>query len=245
MQLPKESLLSRSHMLLMTMLSQRAVDYSIKAYALNNLDLCGQVHLIKTDLHRLQLNIGERGRTFFARRVPIDSHSRTACAALRIYSGFQVMFTAATEIAQNVMIIAAGERVDEYPQTVDLGKFVNGLVRFCTVALFEDDARLAKAVLQTEGGRRRFELGLLRARVALLRHAGTHCGHELAITNCIGQIAEQAYEIAEGLISWHEARGCVNSAIVHSRVKFDWSEWQADFDEVTRPAVVFRSRVSI
>ena len=42
-QFPKRSFLSRSHILRMAMLSQRAVDYSINAYTLNSAELCRQV----------------------------------------------------------------------------------------------------------------------------------------------------------------------------------------------------------
>ena len=215
-QSPQQSILSRSHVLRMTMLSQRAVDYATKAYALNSLELCGQVHQTKRDLHDLHLSIGERGRRLFAAGVPIDSHSPQAYGSLRIYSALRVMFTAATEIAQNTMIIAAREREDEFPQTVESGKFVNGLVRMCTVALFEEDAWLAKKALHIEGGRRRFDLALSRARLDVFRRSCTHCGRELAISNCIGQIAEQAYEIAEGLIAWLDGRSYMNSAFAYA-----------------------------
>jgi hypothetical protein len=209
---PKKSILSRSHVLKMAMLSQRAVDYSIKAYALNSLELCGQIIHTKRELYSLHHSIGERGRRLSAKGVAIDKHSPLACNSLRIYSALRVMFTAASEIGQNMAIIAARDREDEFPQTVESGKFVNGLVRLCTVALFEEDVWLANRALHIEGGRRRFELALLRARLDLFRRSRTHSGRELAITNCIGHIAEQAYEIAEGLIAWLDGGTRVNSA---------------------------------
>lgn len=118
------------------------------------------------------------------------------------------MFTAATEIAQNMMVIAASTRKTTFPQTVEAGNFVNSLVRLCSVALFEEQMLLAKTALQLEGGRRRFDLAMYGARLDLLRRADTHCKCELAIANCIGQIADQVYEIAEGIIAWLESRGC-------------------------------------
>ncbi len=194
------------------MLSQRAVDYSIKAYCLNSSELCRQVMTIKRDLSRLEARIGDRGRTFLAAGTPIDSHSPFACSSLRIYSSLRVMFTAATEIAQNIMILAALTPKTIFPRTAETGNIVNGLVRLCSVALFDQKLSLAKQVLHIEGGRRRLDLELHRARLDLLRRSDTHCRCELAIANCIGQIAEQVYETADGIIAWLESSACAKYA---------------------------------
>jgi len=207
---PKHNLLSRTHVLRMTMLSQRAVDYSIKAYSLNSSELCRQVTTIKRDLCKLEICIGDRGRAFLASGAHIDAHSPFACSSLRIYSALRVMFTAATEIAQNIIILSAHTRPTIFPRTVETGNFVNGLVRLCSVALFEQKMSLAKLVLQIEGGRRRLDLELHRARLDLLRRSDTYCRCELAIANCIGQIAEQVYETAEGIIAWIESGDCAS-----------------------------------
>jgi hypothetical protein len=212
LQLPTRKILSRSHMLRMVMLSQRAVDYSIKAYVLNSSELCRQVTALGRDLSKLELCVGDRGRAFVATGVPFDSHSPFACSSLRIYSSLRVMFTAANEIAQNMMVIAASTRKTTFPQTVEVGNFVNGLVRLCAVALFEEQMLLAKTALQLEGGRRRFDLAMYRAQLDLLRRSDTHCKCELAIANCIGQIAEQAYEIAEDVIAWLLSSRCGTAA---------------------------------
>lgn len=211
-QTPKQSILLRSHMVRMTLLSQRAVDYSIKAYALNCSELCEQVNSVKREVCKLELCIGDRCRSLLAAEEPIDSDSLLACCSLRIYSALRVMVTAAIEIAQNTQVIAARSRETEFPQTLETGDFVNGLVRLCSVALFEQEMSLAKTILQVEGGRRRFDLELHRARLDLLRRSDTNCRCEMAIVNCIGHIAEQSYEVAEELILCLEGSGCANFA---------------------------------
>jgi hypothetical protein len=212
LQFSQHNILSRAHVLRMTMLSQRAVDYSIKAYRLNSAELCRQVMSIKRDLSKLEVRIGDRGRAFVAAGAHIDSHSPFACSSLRIYSSLRVMFTAATEIAQNITILAALSPKTIFPQTVETGNTVNSLVRLCSVALFDQKMSLAKQVLHIEGGRRRLDLELHRARLDLFRRSDTHCRCELAIANCIGQIAEQVYETAEGIIAWLENGDCVHYA---------------------------------
>ena len=209
-QTPKHSILLRSHMLRMTLLSQRAVDYSIKAYALNSTELCERVNSAKREVCKLELCIGDRGRSLLIAGETIDSHSLPACCSLRIYSALRLMITAATEIAQNIVVLATHKRKTIFPQTIEIGNSVNGLVRLCSVALFEQETSLAKSVLHIEGGRRRFDIGLLRARLDLLRRSDTHCKCEMAIVNCIGHIAEQSYEVAEEIIVWLEGVGCAN-----------------------------------
>ena len=207
---PNHNLLSRAHLLRMAMLSQRAVDYSIKAYSLNSSELCRQVTTVKRDLRKLEICIGDRGRAFLAAGAPIDAHSSLACSSLRIYSSLRVMLTAATEIAQNTGVLAAHTRKTIFPKTAETGDSVNVLVRLCSVALFEQEMSLARLVPQIDGGRRRLDLEVHRARLDLLRQSDTHCKCELAIVNCIGQIAEQAYETAEGIIAWLESSRCAH-----------------------------------
>ena len=95
------SLVSRSHLLRMTRLAQRAVDYSIKAYELGSYELCHIVRNTEDELRELQLNIGDRGRLLRAEGRPVDTESTAASCALRVYSGLQVTYFAAAEIAQN------------------------------------------------------------------------------------------------------------------------------------------------
>lgn len=206
-QFPKQSFLSRSHMLRMAMLSQRAVDYSINAYIQNCPGLCGQVSSVKRELFELQLSIRDRGRSLVAAGAPLGSDSAPICSSLRIYSALRVMFTAATELTQNIMVVATENRKTDFPQTIEAGIFINGLVRLCFAALCEEQISLARAVLQIEGGRRRFDLSLERARLDVHRRSDTHCKCEIAIVNCIGHIAEQAYEIGEDIIALLEGNG--------------------------------------
>ena len=211
-QTPKQSILLRSHVVKMALISQRAVDYSIKAYALKSSELCEHVNGVKREVGKLALCIRDRGRSLLAAKEPIDSHSLLACCSLRIYSAFRVMTTAAIEIAQNTQVIATGSRKTEFPQTLKAGDFVNGLVRLCSVALFEQEMSLAKTILQVEGGRRRFDLAMHRARLDLLRHSDTNGRCEMAIVDCIGHIAEQSYDVAEELVLCLEGGGCANFA---------------------------------
>ena len=217
----KESLLSRRHVLRMTMLSRRAVHYSIKSYTLNNLESCRLVAKTKQDLCDLEASIGGRGRNFISTGAIIDSHSLLACGSLRIFSSLRVILMAANEIAQNVRIVAVRGRETMFPQTVESGNLVNRLVRVCSMALFKQDVQLAQQLLRVDGGRKRLDVALYRARLDLLRASDANCKCELAVVHCLSQIAEQVYETAESIIVLLECRGYVPPE-VRLTVKSQW-----------------------
>ena len=95
------------------MLTQRAIDTSIKAYELNSVELCQQVRRTDGELRKLQHSIGDRGRTLLAAGTPVDSNASMACCTLRIYSTLRIMCTAAVEISQNTMAILESGHVTE------------------------------------------------------------------------------------------------------------------------------------
>lgn len=204
----KRCLFSRSHLLEMTRLSQRAVYSAMKAYELNSNELCLDVHTAGQELRKLQLCIGSRGRTLLADGSLLDSDSLFACCALRIYSALHITCTAAIEIAQNTTLTLGSGRGIDCSEIGEMGKFVKYLVRHCTIAFFEEESQRAQKVLHVDERRRKFDRALDRARINLTKLPGTNAKCELAIARCLGHIAEQAYEIADAIKSWLEGGNC-------------------------------------
>jgi hypothetical protein len=208
---PQYSLVSRSHLLRMTRLAQRAVDYSIKAYELGSDELCHMVRNTEVELRKLQLNIGDRGRLLRADGRPVDTESAEASCALRVYSGLQVTYFAAAEMAQNtVLLLGSGCKTHSPSKRVTMN-FVNGLVRLYTVALFNEEAQHARMILQVNEGHRQFDVQLnLREEELIYRNAAS-ARFELAITHCVAQIAEQAHEIADTIAQWLNGKDCAGA----------------------------------
>jgi hypothetical protein len=203
------SLVSRSHLLRMTRLAQRAVDYSIKAYELGSHELCHIVRNTGDELRELQLNIGDRGRLLCAEGRPVDTESTAASCVLRVYSALQVTYFAAAEIAQNtVFLLESGRKIQSPSKTVTTS-FVNGLVRLYTVALFDEQIQHARMILQVNEAHRRFDLQLILREEELIYRNDASARFELAITHCLAQIAEQAYEIADTIMQWLDGKDCV------------------------------------
>ena len=211
------SLVSRSHLLRMTRLAQRAVDYAIKAYELGSHELCHVVRNTGDELRELQLNIGDRGRLLCAEGRPVDTESTAASCVLRVYSALQVTYFAAAEIAQNtVFLLESGRKIQSPSKTVTTN-FVNGLVRLYTVALFDEEIQHARMILQVNEAHRRFDLQLNLREEELIYRNDASARFELAITHCLAQIAEQAYEIADTIMQWLDGKDCVGGPSKRAR----------------------------
>jgi hypothetical protein len=142
----------------MSKLSQRAVDYSIKAYELRCPEFCRHVRYTEHELRDIHFCLADRCRKILVAGLPADSDSRFVWSAFRIGSTLQATCTAATEIAQNTMLFLESGQVQESLALKEMGQTVNRLVRLCCVALFKEEVQHAKSVLQNQGVGRWFEL---------------------------------------------------------------------------------------
>lgn len=212
MEIQKHSKVLCSHLLKMTTMSQRAVDYSIKAYELSSPELCRIVRNSEQEWQQLQRRIGNRGRTLVAAGRSVDSDSLFACCALRVYSALHIMYAAATEIAHNTQFVLEDGEITQSPETREMGRFVNSLVRLCTVALFNKEIEHAKTVLESNDGRHSFDLSAYQTHINLTQRKGKRARFEFAIAMSLGQIADQACEIAEAITTWLEDSDCLELA---------------------------------
>jgi phosphate uptake regulator len=204
MKTQRQNYFSRSHLLRMAMLSQRAVDYSIKAHDLGAQEVYRLFWKYDLEWRKLQCSIGDRGRRLIVPGMPVDADSTIADSALRIYGALYVTYTAACEIAHIGSLMVECKRTTPSPCLEEIARFINGLVRLCTVALFKKEVQHARMILSNDGDRRRCELALYRTCHLLMQNPSTHAGFQLAVARALGQIADQAYEIAEASILWLE-----------------------------------------
>ena len=205
METKRKTPMLRAHLFKMMMLTQRAVDYSIKAYELRDPEFWRLIHKSDRQWCAVQRIIGNRGRRLLAAGLAVDTDSLTACCTVRIYSALRTCYAAATEIAHNSLMLAEGGQADNSEPIKRMGHRVNALVRQCTVALFTGKSHLAEAILRDDQRRLGFERTLDGAEKKLLLRTGGPSRIELSIARSLGQIADQAYEIAEALSLWmHE-----------------------------------------
>jgi phosphate uptake regulator len=100
----------RAQLLEMSKLSQRAVDYSIKAYELGCPEFCQHVRYTEHELRDIHFCLADRCRKLLMAGLPADSDSHFVWSALRICSTLQATYIAAAEIAQNTMLFLRAAR---------------------------------------------------------------------------------------------------------------------------------------
>lgn len=105
----------RSELLAMARLTQRAVDYSIKAYQLGGPEFCRHASNTDEEVHKFQGGIADRGHVLLSLGLLVDSDSRFISSALRICSALQITHAAASGIAHDTMLSLKGERIAVSP----------------------------------------------------------------------------------------------------------------------------------
>ena len=208
MNIQRPSKVMHSHLLKMTMLSQRAVDYSIKSYEWESLEFCNAVLNAEAEWGEVQRFIGDRGRAFRAAGRPIDFDSPFACCALRIFGALRVTYAAATQIAHNTMLMLEGGRFAPSSGIREMGDHVNSLVRLYTVALFKKDVEHAATILQNAKVRDWLYSRSYPAQNDVCQGNGATFQFEFEIVRSLVQIAEQAFEIGEAIMRWLEGNDC-------------------------------------
>jgi hypothetical protein len=121
--------LLHSQLLELSKLSQRAVEYSIKAYELSGSEFCLNVRSDEHELDGLNRGIADIGRKFQVAGLPVDSDSRFVWCASLICRALHTTYTAATDIAQNNMLFLEDGGIPESSALDEMGQLANRLVR--------------------------------------------------------------------------------------------------------------------
>jgi phosphate uptake regulator len=205
----KQIRLLRLSLLDMAKLSQRAVDYAVKGYKLGSPEFCRFVHRGDRQLSELRQKINDHCRRLFIETNSgrpetlgedpyADANLRFVLSALRISKALQAASAAAAEIAHHTLLSLDNVRFPGSPTLDKFCRLVNRLMSLCIVALFNEEASHAIAVLQNRELARIFENPTLR-----------HRRDELPISSNLKQIVAQVNEIAEAIVYWLEGTECV------------------------------------
>jgi phosphate uptake regulator len=200
----------RSQLLEMSRLSQRAVDYSIKAYELGSPEFCRHVRNTEYEFGERHRCLADRCRKLLRAGLPLEPDARFVGFVLRICGALDAMHNAATEIARNTMLLLESGHVQESRALEQMGNFVNRVVRLCTVALYKGEVQNAKTVLQNREVGQWFELIAYHANNDISLWIGTQATFDLVITKSLGEIAKQSSEMADAITVWLEGKSCID-----------------------------------
>ena len=194
----------RSKLIAMTRLTQRTVDYSIKAFQLGRPELCRAIQNCREEMCTIRNWIADHGRAILATRTPVHPDARFVCAALRISTALEVAHAAAYNIARHSALRFAEGWTPVSAEVHDGGTFVNSLLCLCILSLVNRDVRHATKVLQNGDAGQSFDLAVYLAHHELAQRASTHARFELALIRYLDGIVGQVREIADALLQWHE-----------------------------------------
>jgi len=196
----------RSKLIAMTRLTQRTVDYSIKAMQLGRPELCRVVQNSRDEMKAVHCWIATHGRKLLEAHAS-GSDSRFACAALRIATALEIAYNAAVEIAEQSQTRFAGGWVPVSAELEHAGQFVNSLLRLCVLSLLNRDIRHAREVLHNAGTGQSLDLAVYLTHRQWTQRATAQARFELDIIRSLDAIAGQTREFADSIILWLEEPG--------------------------------------
>jgi Na+/phosphate symporter len=213
----------RVQLLAMSRLSQRALDYAIKGYALRNLDFARHVPAANGELEQHHRRIKDLSRELMNGGISNPSDSRFALAAAGINTALHVTYTAAVEIAQDSLRLLESSGIHGCAALERMGQLVNGSMRLCIVALFEKDVAHAKTVLRRQEAVRLRELTSIGLHPHIDRWAGAQGDFERSVIRSLGEVAKQAHEIADAILFWLEGKSCIAVSTSGKHLSLDLS----------------------
>jgi phosphate uptake regulator len=217
METQKQIQLLRHHLLDMSKLTHRAVDYAIKGYRLGSPEFCRFVRRSDLQFGELRRRVNALCRKLLMKDVISDPRSlmnemvtdpdiRFTISALLICDALHAICTAAFEIAHHTMMLLESACSPACEALEKLCHLANRMMCLSIVALFKNQTQHAEAVLQNHEAIARLAGQATSNLREAARHAAIPAALQLAITNSLSQIARQAHTIAEATVYWLAGR---------------------------------------
>ncbi len=205
----------RLHLLDMTKLTYKAVDYAIEGYRLGSPEFCrhawkgdGNLSDLRKKITDLCQKLIKQNQELTSKALlhprTIDSQARFPLSALRICTALHAACTAAEELAHQTMLRLEGVRISSSEAVEKACHLVNRLMCLCIVALFKNESHYAESVLQNNNLNRFFEQVSHDLQSDIYEQRATPAGIEQSITRSLKQIASQTHEMAEAIVFWLE-----------------------------------------
>jgi len=192
----------RLHLLDMARVTQRGIDYSIKACTFDNPELCANVRDDVYEINILHREITGITQELLQTGIPHEADLSRVLSSGRICDALQTVHSHAVEMASNCTRRLEYGRTPRCTDLAAMGDIVNRLMRLCVVALFEEDIEYAKSILRSDGVERLFATTFFGWYSAIDQEERTRASYELAITKHLSQIASQMHEIADAIVFW-------------------------------------------
>jgi hypothetical protein len=210
----------RVQLLAISRLSQRALDYSIKGYEMRNLDFSRHVPASQCALEEHHRRIKELSRELMTDGIANPADARFTFATFAIAAAVHATHTAAVQIARDTVRLLLHSGTQGSASLERMGQIVNGAMRLCIVALFQQDADHAETVLRLQESLRLHELSSIAPQSDL----------EQAVMQGLAEVAKQAHEMAEAILFWLNGSSCVATSASENRISLELPPMRAQKD---------------
>lgn len=193
----------RLHLVDMCRVSQRCVDYSVKAFQLGNPDMIASARENVFEIDMLHSDITEFARDLFLREQTLQGRElRFVLSCMRICDALKLIHNSAVEIASNTMRFWGNGGDFALTDFPGMGDSVNRLVQSCAASLTKEEIEPAQMVLYTD----RYERELVNTFYEWYRSIDPNermqAHYALAMTRHLSQIVQQTREIADAVVFW-------------------------------------------
>jgi hypothetical protein len=194
----------RLHLLEMSRVSQRTIDYSTKADKLGRSELCMYFRDARRESNDCHREIARLSQQLLAMEQISMSDRIFIRSAERIANCLREACFRARGVFRSTMLLGQDSRFLECAKFTQMSDAVNGLMRLCIVALFKKEIRHAKTVLHSYCREwRELSEHPLRSETAMELAIARDITRD--ITRDMDEIANQVHEMASAIVFWLEA----------------------------------------
>jgi phosphate uptake regulator len=193
----------RLHLVDICRITQRCVDYAIRAFQEGNPDLIAGARDSAYEIQILHFDTTEIAHDLLLMEVMSRGEDlRFVLSSIRICDALHAIHNNAVEIASNTMRFWGNGGKVELTDFPWIGDGVNRLVECCAVSLMDENTDPAYIVLSTEGLGRELVNMFHDWYGSMENTERAQARHVFAIARNLSQIVHQAREMADALVFW-------------------------------------------
>ncbi len=141
----------RLQLLDMARVCQRAVDYSVKSVTLGTAHFCTHAASSEYEVRQLNHEIKDLCQELLATELLVDSEIRFALSATHISEALRLICSETITVTKTMLPVLENGGAIGCSRLTRMADVVNALMRLCVVALGNEEAEHAKAVIETHG----------------------------------------------------------------------------------------------
>lgn len=192
----------RLYLVDMCRLSQRCVDYAIKAFQLRRPEMYVSARDNPNEVETLHHDAMELARDLLRMELSCESDLRFVVASMRICHALYRLSKSARQIVENGARLIHADAQLNCGELSKMGDLASRILRLSIDALLEEELELAVSALRIDEIDRLFPMAFYAWYTGSDLPIGPKTSFALSIMQGLMQIARQAHEIADAVVFW-------------------------------------------